>query len=77
MAGTAGACFIWVAGVAGVADVGCMCGAVGGDAGCAAKKWGLFRACGVTVVPLGTVSVALRLCSQRCLCMHGSMWNHC
>ena len=68
MAGTAGACFIWVAGVAGAADVGFMGGAGGGDAGCATKKWSLVRACGVAVVPLGTVSTALTLHSQRCLC---------
>ena len=65
VAGTAGACFIWGASVAGAADVGCMCGA--GDAGCAAKKWWLNRACGVAVVPLGTVSAALTLHSWRCL----------
>ena len=29
MAGTAGVCFIWVAGGAGAADVGCMHGAGG------------------------------------------------
>ena len=57
------ACFIWVASVAGAADVGCMHGAGGGDAGCAAKKWWLDRACSVAVVPLGTVSAALPLCS--------------
>ena len=67
MAGTAGACFIWGAGVAGAGDVGCMHGA--GDAGCAVKKQWLDRACGVAVVPLGTVSAALTLHSQRCLCM--------
>ena len=67
MAGTAGACFIWVASVAGVADVGCMHGAGAGDAGCSAMKWGLNRACGVAVVPLGTVSAALTLHSWRCL----------
>ena len=54
MAGTAGACFIWVAGVAGAAGVGYMCGA-----GCATKKWGLVRACGVAVVPLEIVLAAL------------------
>ena len=67
MVGTAGACFIWVAGVAGAADVGCMHGAGGGDAGCAAKKWWLDRACSVAVVSLGTVSAALTLHLQRCL----------
>ena len=67
MAGTAGACFIWVASVAGAADVGCMHGAGGGDAGCAAKKWHLVRACDVAVVLLGTVLAALTLHSQRCL----------
>ena len=67
--GTAGACFIWVASVAGTADVGCMHGAGGGDAGCAAKKQWLDRACGVAVVPLGTVLAALTLHSQRCLCV--------
>ena len=67
MAGTAGACFIWVASVAGAADVGCMCGAGRGDAGCATRKQCLVRACGVAVVPLGTVSAALTLHSQRCL----------
>ena len=68
MAGTAGACFIMVAGGAGTADVGCMHGGGGGDAGCSAKKWWLDRACSVTVVPLGTVLAALTLHSQRCLC---------
>ena len=67
MAGTAGACFIWVASVADAADVGCMHGAGAGDAGCATKKWWLDRACGVAVVPLGTVSAALTLCLWRCL----------
>ena len=38
MAGAAGACLIWVAGVAGVVDVGCMCSAGGGNAGCATKN---------------------------------------
>ena len=59
MAGTAGACFIWVASVAGAVDVDCMHGA--GDAGCAAKKWQLDRACSVALVPPGTVSAALTL----------------
>ena len=68
MAGTAGACFIWVASVVGAADVGCMHGAGVGDAGCSTMKWGLDRACGVAVVPLGTV-VALTLHSRRCLHM--------
>ena len=67
MAGTAGNCFIWVASIAGAVDAGCMHGASGGDAGCAAKKWCLVRACGVAVVPLGTVSAALTLHSWRCL----------
>ena len=58
MAGTAGACFIWVASVAGAADVGCMHGAGVGNAGCAAKKQWLDRACSVAVVPLGTVLAA-------------------
>ena len=57
MAGTAGACFIWVASVAGAADVGFMCGAGGGDAGYATKKQWLDRVCSVAVVPLGTVSI--------------------
>ena len=52
--------------------MGCMCGAGGGDAGCAAMKWGLDRACGVAVVPLGTVSAALTLHSWRCL----HMWQY-
>ena len=69
MAGTAGTCFIWVASVAGAADVGCMHGAGGGNAGCPAEKQCLVRACSVAVVPLGTVSTALTLCSQRCLCV--------
>ena len=69
MVGTAGACFIWVASVAGVADVGYMSGAGGGDACCATKKQWLDRACGVAVVPLGTGSAALTLHSWRCLCM--------
>ena len=55
------------AGVAGAAGVSCMCGAGGGDAGCAAKKQWLDRACSVAVVPLGTVSAALTLHSWRCL----------
>ena len=67
MAGTAGACFVWVASGAGAADIGCMHGAGGGDAGCAATKCGLVRACSVAVVPLGTVLAALTLHSQRCL----------
>ena len=67
MAGTAGACFIWAAGVAGAADVGYMHGACAGNAGCAAMKQGLDRACSVAVVPFGTVSTALTLHSQRCL----------
>ena len=53
--------------VAGAVDVGCMHGAGVGDAGCAAKKRWLDRACSVAVVPLGTVSAALTLCSWRCL----------
>ena len=69
MAGTAGACFVCVASGAGAADGGCMHGAGVGDAGCAAEKWWLDRACSVAVVPLGTVSAALTLHSQRCLCM--------
>ena len=69
MVGTAGACFFWVAGGAGTAGVGCMHGAGGGDAGCATKKQWLDRACGVAVVPLGTVLAALTLHSQRCLHM--------
>ena len=52
-----------------VAGVGCRHGAGGGDAGCAAKKQWLDRACSVAVVPLGTVSAALTLHSWRCLCM--------
>ena len=67
MAGTAGACFIWVASDAGAADVGCMCGAGGCDAGCPAEKWCLVGACSVAVVPLGTVLAALTLHSRRCL----------
>ena len=51
---------------AGAAGVGCIHGA-GGNAGCAAKKWGLVGAFGVAVVPLGTVLAALTLCSWRCL----------
>ena len=50
----------------------CMCGAGGGDAGCAAKKQCLVGACGVAVVPLGTVLAALTLHSQRCL----HMWQY-
>ena len=72
MVGTAGACCIWVASVAGAGDVGCMHGAGGGDAGCAAKKWWLDRACSVAVVPLGTVLAALTLHSWRCL----HMWQY-
>ena len=69
MAGTAGACFIWVASIAGAVNVGGMLGAGGGDAGCAAEKWCLVRACGMAVVPLGTVLTALTLHSRRCLHM--------
>ena len=69
MAGTAGACFIWVAGVAGAVDVDCMCSAGAGDAGCATKKQCLVRACSVAVVSLGTVLAALTLHSQKCLCV--------
>ena len=69
MAGTAGACFIGIASGEGTADVGCMHGADGGDAGCATKKQWLDRTCGMAVVPLGTVSAALTLYSWRCLCM--------
>ena len=61
MAGTVGTCFIWVASVAGVVDVGCMHCTGGGNAGCAAKKWCLVGACSVAVVPLGTMSTALTL----------------
>ena len=68
MAGTAGACFIWVASVAGAAGVGCMHGA-GAGAGCAAKKQWLDRACGVALVPLGTVLAGLTLHLWRCLHM--------
>ena len=46
-----------------------ICGAGVGDAVHAAKKWWLDRACSVAGVPLGTVSAALTLHSQRCLCM--------
>ena len=69
MAGTAGACFIWVAGVAGAVDMGCMHGAGGGDAGCPAEKQCLVRACSVAVVPLGAVLTVLTPHSQRCLHM--------
>ena len=61
--------FIWVASVAGAVDVGCMCCAGCGSAGCAAQKQCLVRICGVAVVPLGTVLTTLALHSQRCLCM--------
>ena len=43
-----------------------------GDTGCATEKWCLVRACGVAVVPLGTVLTTLTLCSQRCL----HMWQY-
>ena len=69
MAGTAGACFIWVAGVAVAAEVGYIHGAGGSNAGCPAEKWCLVGACSMAVVPCGTVSTALTLHSQRCLCM--------
>ena len=69
MAGTAGAWFIWVAGVTGAVDVGCMHGAGGGNAGCATEKQCLVGAYGVAVVPLGTVSTTLTLHSERCLHM--------
>ena len=67
MAGTAGACFIWVTGVAGAEDVGCIHAAGFGSAGCATEKQSLVGACSVAVVPLGTVLAALTLHSQRCL----------
>ena len=67
VSGTAEAWFIWVASVAGALDMGCMHGAGEGNAGCAAKKQCLVGACGVAVVPLGTVSAALTLHSQMCL----------
>ena len=51
------------------AGVGCMCCAGGGSAGCSTEKQCLVGACGVAVVPLGTVSTTLTLCSWRCLCM--------
>ena len=75
MAGTAGACYIWVASVAGAGDVGCMHGAGGSDAGCAAKKWWLDRACGVAVVPLGTVSAAFKEVSP-CVAVCGTIAGH-
>ena len=65
VAGTAGACFIWVASVEGAADVGCMHGASGGNAGCSAMKQCLDRACSVVVVPLRTVLTALTLHSWK------------
>ena len=50
--------------------LGCICCAGHGNASCcAAKKWCLVGACGVAVVPIGTVSTALTLHSQRCLCI--------
>ena len=61
MMGTAGAWFIWVAGIVGAVVVGCMHCAGGGDAGCATEKWCLVGACGVAVVPLGTVLTTLTL----------------
>ena len=67
VAGTAGAWVIWAANVAGAVGVGCMCCVGGGNAGCAAEKWCLVRACSVAVVPLGTVLTALTLHSQRYL----------
>ena len=49
----------------------CRCSGCGLHALCrwAAEKQCLVRACGVAVVPLGTVLTALTLHSQRCLCM--------
>ena len=67
--GTVGAWFIRVAGVAGAVGVGCMCCAGCGSAGCATEKQCLIGACGVAVMPLGTVLTALTLHSPRCLCM--------
>ena len=67
MAGTVGAWLVWVASVAGAAGVGCLCCAGGAGAGCTAKKHPQVGTCGVAVVPLGTVSTALTLHSQRCL----------
>ena len=63
MAGTAGAWFLWVAGIVGAVDVGYMCSAGGGNAGYATEKQCLVRACSVAVVPLGTVLTALTVCS--------------
>ena len=61
---TAGAWLVWVASVTGAAGIGCIC-----CAGCTAKKHCQVGTCGVAVVPLGTVSTALTLHSQRCLHM--------
>ena len=69
MTGTAGAWFIWFAGVAGAVDVGCMHSVGGGNAGWAAEKWCLVGACGVAFVPLGAVLTALTLHSWSCLYM--------
>ena len=63
VAGTAGACFIWVPSGAGAADMGCMHGAGGGDAGCAAKKWWLHRAC---VNHLDTAFMKVCSCAAVC-----------
>ena len=52
-----------------VVQVKQMWAACVGDAGCATKKWDLVGTCSVAGVPLGTVSAALTLCSQRCLHM--------
>ena len=73
MAGTAGAWFIWVAGVVDAVDVGCMCGAGGGSAGCATEKLCLVGACGVAVVPLGTVSIALFMKVSPCAVVCGTI----
>ena len=73
MAGTAGAWLIWVAIVAGAAGVGCIHSAGCGSAGCTTKKHCQVRTCSVAVVPLGTVSAALTMHSQRCLHMRWYM----
>ena len=67
VAGTTGAWLVWVAGVAGAAGVSYMCYAGCGSTGGATEKWCLVGACGMAVIPLGTVLTTLTLHSWRCL----------
>ena len=68
MVGTTGACFIWVASVAGAADVGCMCGAGWGDAGCATKKQCMVGTTGACFIWVAGVAGAADV---GCMCGTG------